>query len=87
MSIASQVKSAVARMYRAYENAFVPDRTDLLGSLVLSIPMYLLFGLSLIFLLPLIILGVVFIFFLRRTWKLIIVYLTYKILRRKIKGI
>ena len=73
-------------MYRNYEKAFIPDRKDLVGSLILSIPMYILFGLSLIFLLPLIIIGVVVVFFIRRTWKLVMLYITYRLLKRKVKG-
>ena len=63
----------------------MPDRKDLLGSLLLSIPVYLIFGLSLIFLLPLIIVGVFIVYVLRRIWKVVILFWTVKVMRKKTK--
>ncbi|MBD3417171.1 MAG: hypothetical protein GF416_08580 [Candidatus Altiarchaeales archaeon] len=61
----------------------MPNRKDLIGSILVSIPLYFLFGLSLIFLLPLIILFVFIVYFIRRIWKVLVLYWTVKVMRKK----
>jgi len=83
MNFASAVYGVVKRLFKVFKRVFLPDRTDFLGSLLLSIPLYLLFGLSLIFLLPLIIAGVFVVFFIRRMWKVLMLYFTVKVMKKK----
>jgi hypothetical protein len=83
MILASVVAGVIKRLFKVFKRVFIPDRTDFLGSLLLSIPLYFLFGLSLIFLLPLIILGVFVVFIIRRLWKVLVLYWTVKVMRKK----
>ncbi|MBU0763121.1 MAG: hypothetical protein KKD39_08865 [Candidatus Altiarchaeota archaeon] len=74
----------ISSIFGVFKKAVIPDRKDLLGSIILTIPLYLVLGLGLIFLLPLIIIGVVLVYFLRRLWKVVLMYITYKIFRKKV---
>ena len=78
------IKRIISWLFGCFRRAFLPDKTDLIGSIILSIPLYILFGLSMIFLLPLIIVCVIFVFLIRRLWKIVLMYVTYKLFRRKI---
>lgn len=86
MGLLSMIAGAVKKLFNVFKKVFMPDRKDLLGSLLLSIPLYIIFGLSLIFLLPLIIAGVVVVFFVRRLWKLLVLYWTVKVMKKKTSG-
>ena len=83
MIIQSMVAGVVCKLFNAFRKVFMPDKKDLIASLLISIPMYLLFGLSLIFLLPLIIAAVFIVYTVRRAWKLIVLYWTVKVMRKK----
>ncbi|MFH1054463.1 MAG: hypothetical protein V1744_00045 [Candidatus Altiarchaeota archaeon] len=83
MSLTSMVFGAVKALFNAFRKVFLPDKKDLIGSVILTVPLYLLFGLSLIFLLPLIILGVLLIFIIRRLWKVLIIWWTLRAMKKK----
>ncbi len=86
MNPVSMVLMVVKKLFALFKRLFMPDRKDLLGSLLLSIPLYFIFGLSLIFLLPLIIVGVFVVWVLRRMWKVLVLYWTVKVMKRKTSG-
>jgi hypothetical protein len=77
------LRETIHYVFGALKKAILPDRKDLLGSLILTIPAYILLGLSLIFLLPLIIAGVIVVYVLRRIWKAALLYITYRLFRKK----
>jgi len=83
MNIFKAVYNVVKRLFKTFMRTFLPDRRDLLGSIVLAVPLYLIFFSSIIFLLPLIIAGVVVVFSLRRIWKILTIYWTVKVMRKK----
>lgn len=73
----------ISWLFQKFKKIFLPDRTDLIGSLFLSIPLYLIFGLSMILLLPLIIVCVFIVYFIRRAWRFILIFWTVKIMHKK----
>lgn len=83
MSFTSMVWDAMKWLLKAFRNVFMPNKKDLIGSLLLAIPMYILFGLSLIFLLPLIIICVFIVYLIRRLWKVIVIWWTVKVIKKK----
>jgi len=83
MTFGSAVVGIMKTLFTILRKAFMPNRKDLICSLLLSIPLYFLLGLSLIFLLPLVIVSVFIVFTLRRLWKLLIIYWTVKVMRKK----
>ncbi len=80
------IKNIFSAVFGLFKRAFLPDKKDLIGSLLISIPLYIILGLGLIVLLPLIIICVVFVFLVRRLWKILLIYLTYRLFKRKVKG-
>ena len=74
MSFGSMFNVAIKGLFAVFKRTFLPDKKDLIGSIILTIPLYLLFGLSLIFLLPLIIVGVFIVFIIRRLWMAFIIF-------------
>ena len=83
MIMYSMVLGVVKKIFNVFKKVFMPDKKDFLTSLLISIPMYFLFGFSLIFLLPLIIAGVFVVWVIRRTWKVLTIYWTVKVMRKK----
>ena len=86
MIVVEMIRKAIISLFSAFKKFFMPDRKDLLLSIIISIPMYLLFGLSLIFLLPIIVVGVFIVYTVRRLWKILALYWTVKILHKKTRG-
>jgi len=82
MSFGSMLNVAIKGLFAVFKRTFLPDKKDLIGSIILTIPLYLLFGLSLIFLLPLIIVGVFIVFIIRRLWMAFILFWTIRVMKK-----
>jgi Na+-driven multidrug efflux pump len=85
MNPLNMIFQSIKGFFRVFRGAFMPNKKDFIGSLILSIPLYVLFGLSLVFLLPLIIAGVIVVYFIRRLWRIIVIFWTVRVLKRRVE--
>jgi hypothetical protein len=83
VSMYSILIGALKWLLGIFRKALMPNKKDFLGGLVISAAVYLLFGISVIILLPLIIVGVFVTYVLRRAWKAFMIYWTLRTIRKK----
>jgi hypothetical protein len=83
MSLYSIFIGALKGLFSIFKKALMPNKKDFLGGLVISAAVYLLFGISVIILLPLIIVGVIVTYVLRRLWKAFLIYWTLRTMKKK----
>jgi hypothetical protein len=83
MSLYSIFIGALKGIFSIFKKTLMPNKKDYLGGLVVSAVVYLLYGVSLILLLPLIVLGVIMTYVLRRTWKAFLLYWTLRTIKKK----
>ncbi|MFH0861605.1 MAG: hypothetical protein V1875_01110 [Candidatus Altiarchaeota archaeon] len=74
---------ALRGLLAVIKGALMPSKGDFLGGFLITIVVYLVFGISVVLLLPFIIAGVLITYVLRRLWKALILYWTIRCVKKK----
>jgi hypothetical protein len=82
MSIYSIFKGTVGGLFSIIKGALMPGKKDFIGGLFLTAVVYLVFGVSVVLLLPLIIVAVFVTYVLRRLWKAFLFYWTIRTIKK-----
>ena len=83
MGMQSLFVGALRGLFGLIRKNLMPSKKDYLGGIIITLVVYLVFGISAIILLPLIVVGVLITYVLRRMWKAFLIYWTYRAIRKK----